>query len=116
MFLPLLILTLISATGLVLYFFRKINTTILNLLIGLGAGSMLSVSLVHILPESLEQTEWAIYAFIGGFLLIYLIEEILTPHNHDHSHGDHHHEDPHEHYNHVALVSFIAIFIHTLFD
>jgi zinc transporter ZupT len=116
MFLPLLILTLISAAGLILYFFRKINTTILNLLIGLGAGSMLSVSLVHILPESLEQTEWAIYAFIAWFLLIYLIEEILTPHNHDHSHGDHHHEDPHEHYDHVALVSFIAIFIHTLFD
>ncbi len=65
MFLPLLILTLISATGLILYFFKKINTTILNLLIGLGAGSMLSVSLVHILPESLEQTEWAIYAFIA---------------------------------------------------
>lgn len=65
MFIPLLILTLISGTGLILYFFKKINTSILNLLIGLGAGSMLSVSLVHILPESLEQTEWAIYAFIA---------------------------------------------------
>jgi zinc transporter ZupT len=116
MFLPLLILTLISATGLCLYFFKKINTTLLNLLIGFGAGSMLAVSLVHILPESLEQTEWAIYAFMAGFLLIYIIEEVLTPHRHDHAHGDHAHEDPHEHYNHVALVSFIAIFIHTLFD
>ena len=26
------------------------------------------------------------------------------------------HEDPHEHYDHVALVSFIAIMIHTIFD
>jgi ZIP family zinc transporter len=49
-------------------------------------------------------------------LLIYLIEEILTPHTHDHSHGDHHHEDPHEHYDHVAVVTFIAIFAHTLLD
>jgi zinc transporter ZupT len=64
MFLPLLILAVISATGLMLYFFKKVNTSILNLLIGLGAGSMLAVSLVHILPESLEQTELAIYAFI----------------------------------------------------
>ncbi len=88
----------------------------LNLLIGLGAGSMLAVSLVHILPEALEETELAVYAFIAGFLLIYLIEEILTPHAHDHGHGDHTHEDPHEHYDHVALVSWIAIFIHTLFD
>ena len=77
---------------------------------------MLAVSLVHILPEALEETPYAIYAFIGGFLLIYLIEEILTPHAHDHVHGDHAHEDPHEHYDHVALISWIAIFIHTLFD
>jgi zinc transporter ZupT len=85
-------------------------------LIGLGAGSMLSVSLVHIFPESIEQTEYAAYAFILGFLVIYLIEEILTPHAHDHAHEDHAHEDPHEHYDHVAMVSYIAIFIHTLFD
>lgn len=116
MFFPLLILTIISASGLLLFIFKKINNTTLGLLIGLGAGSMLSVSLVHIFPEALEQTEYAVYAFMAGFLLIYLIEEILTPHHHDHGHGDHTHEDPHEHYDHVALVSFIAIFVHTLFD
>lgn len=116
MFLPLLILIIISATGLFLFIFRKINRTILGLLIGLGAGSMLAVSLVHIFPEALEQTEYAVYAFMAGFLMIYLIEEVLTPHTHDHGHGDHTHEDPHEHYDHVAIVSFIAIFIHTLFD
>lgn len=116
MFLPLFILTLISATGLLLYFFKKINTTILNLLIALGAGSMLAVSLVHIFPESFEQTEYAVYAFLAGFITIYLIEELLTPHRHDHAHGDHAHEDPHEHYDHVAIVSFIAIFSHTLLD
>ena len=92
------------------------NQTILNLLIALGAGSMLAVSLVHIFPESLEQTELAVYAFLAGFIVIYLIEEILTPHRHDHAHGDHAHEDPHEHYDHVAIVSFIAIFSHTLLD
>jgi zinc transporter ZupT len=116
MTLPLILLALISATGLMLYFFKKINTTILNLLIALGAGSMLAVSIVHILPEALEKTPLAIYSFIVGFLLIYIIEEILTPHAHDHGHGDHTHEDPHEHSDHVALVSWIAIFIHTIFD
>lgn len=99
-----------------LYIFEKVNRRILNLLIGLGAGSMLAVSLAHILPEALEISENAIYAFIGWFLLIYIVEELLTPHSHDHAHGDHTHEDPHEHREHVALVSWIAIFIHTLFD
>ncbi len=116
MLIPLLILSVISASGLFLYAFKKINQSVLNLLIGLGAGSMLSVSLVHIFPEALEQTEYAVYAFMLGFLVIYLIEEMMTPHAHDHAHGDHAHEDPHEHYDHVAMVSFIAIFIHTIFD
>lgn len=116
MFFPLLILTLISATGLLLYTTKKLPSRLLSLFIALGAGSMLAVSLVHILPEALEQTENAIYAFIAGFLLIYLVEEFIAPHSHDHAHHDHHHEDPHEHFDHVVLVSFIAIFLHTLFD
>ena len=116
MTIPLILLTLISAAGLLLFVFKKVNTTILNLLIALGAGSMLAVSLVHIFPEALEQSEYTVYAFIAGFVLIYIIEEFLTPHRHDHTHGDHSHEDPHEHYDHVAVVSFIAIFAHTLLD
>lgn len=113
---PLVILFCVSLIGITLYFFKKINQTILNLLIALGAGSMLAVSLVHILTESLQSSELAIYTFMGGFLSIYLIEELLTRHQHDQTHDDHIHEDPHEHYNHVALVTGIAIFVHTLFD
>jgi len=116
LFFPLVILFFISATGMILYAFKKINQTVLNLFIALGAGSMLAVSLVHILAESLESSDLAIYTFMGGFLIIYLIEELLTNHKHDHKHNDHTHEDPHEHYNHVALVTGVAIFIHTLFD
>ncbi len=116
MFIPLVLLGLISASGLLLFFFHRMNATILSLLIALGAGSMLSVSLVHIFPEALAETGYAVYAFLAGFLVIYLIEEMLTPHAHDHGHGDHSHEDPHEHYDHVALVSWIAVFVHTLFD
>jgi len=113
---PLSILFLVSLSGIVLYLFRKINGDILNLLIALGAGSMLSISIVHILAESLESSSLAVYAFMGGFLIIYLLEELLTKHENDHTHGDHTHEDPHEHYTHVALVTLIAISLHTLFD
>lgn len=99
-----------------LYFFETINQKILHLLIALGAGTMFSVALVHILPETLEASRYSIYAFIIGFLMIYVLEEILTPHAHDHHHHNHTHEDPHEHYNHVVTVAWVAIFIHTLFD
>jgi zinc and cadmium transporter len=116
MTLPLLILTLISASGLLLYTRKDIPTKHLSLLIALGAGSMLAVSLVHIFPESLENTENAVFAFLAGFIVIYLIEELMTRHRHDHSHGDHAHEDPHEHYDHIALISWLAICAHTLLD
>ena len=109
-------LFLISSVGVLLYLFQNINQKILHLLIALGAGTMFSVSLIHILPESIGQSQWSIYVFGLGFLIIYLLEEILTPHFHDHNHHGHTHEDPHEHYNHVVLVAWIAIFIHTLFD
>ena len=109
-------LFLVSSVGILLYLFRSVNQKIPHLLIALGAGTMFSVALVHILPESLEQNPYAIYAFVAGFLMIYLLEELLTTHSHDHVHHDHTHEDPHEHFNHVVLVSWIAIFIHTLFD
>lgn len=109
-------LFLISSIGIVLYFFENISQKILHLIIALGAGTMFSVSLVHILPEMLEVTSVSIYAFVFGFLLIYLLEEILTPHSHDHHHHEHTHEDPHEHFNHVVMVAWIAIFLHTLLD
>ena len=116
MTLPLLILTAISATGFLVFYRKSFTTKFLHLLIALGAGSMLAISLVHILPEALEKTENAVFAFMAGFLVIYIIEELLTPHRHDHGHEDHTHEDPHEHIDHVALVSFIAVFLHTIFD
>lgn len=109
-------LFLISSLWVILYFFENIHQKILHLLIALGAGTMFSVALVHILPETLEESSFSIYAFIIWFLFIYLLEEILTPHSHDHHHHDHSHEDPHEHYNHVVTVAWIAIFIHTFLD
>lgn len=116
MFLPLLLLFLIAIPGFLLYIFKKVSSSVLNTLLALWAGSMLSIALIHILPESLEANHYAIFAFLGWFLFLYVIEEFVTPHMHDHSHGDHSHEDPHEHSHHIAIVTFIALVFHTLFD
>jgi hypothetical protein len=40
---------------------------------------MVSIALVHILPEALEMNEYASFAFLAGFLGLYVIEELLTP-------------------------------------
>ena len=77
---------------------------------------MLAVSLLHIFPEVIIASQNAAIFFLGGFLMLYLFEEICTTHNHDHQHDDHIHEDPHEHTNHVAIIAFLAICLHTIFD
>lgn len=116
MFIPLLIIALISSIGIFLILKDKISHTIINLLIAFGAGSMLSVSLLHIFPEAIAHASSAGIAFLGGFVGMYLLEEIFTPHKHDHKHGDHTHEDPHEHSHHIAYITFLALFFHTIFD
>lgn len=109
-------LFIVASIGLILYFFENIPKKFLHLLIALWAGTMFAVALVHILPEAMETSKIAIYSFVWGFLMMYLFEELLTPHHHDHTHLDHTHEDPHEHLEHIIIVSWIAISIHTIFD
>ena len=79
---------------------------------------MLSVTLSHVLPESLEISHGSAYFFLGGFLLMYLLEELLTPaHTHEHCETTHHHdESPNTHLLHIGVAGFLAITIHTIFD
>ncbi len=115
-YLLLFALFILSYVGGILYAFKHISSRILSSCIAFWAGVMLSVSLVHILGESLENNKLSIYFFLFWFLFLYLFEELFTPHKHDHVHGDHSHEDSHEHYNHIALIAWAWISLHTLFD
>lgn len=116
---PLLIiiaLILSASSGLLLYVVPRVSRGALQVLMALGAGVMLAVSLTHILPEMMDISHWSLYGFLGGFVGLYIFEELFSPHRHDHHHHDHTHEDPHEHIDHVARISVIALVIHTLFD
>lgn len=54
----------ISFVGIILYFFENISQKVLHLLIAIGAGTMFSVALVHILPETMEASNFSVYAFV----------------------------------------------------
>lgn len=47
---------------------------------------------------------------------MYFLEEMFSLHTHHAPHHDHSHEDPHAHSHHVALITCVALIIHTLFD
>ncbi len=107
MLLYILILFLISLVWLFVIYSKKTKKHFLDLIISLWAWTIISLSLVHILPESISQNENIIFFFIGGFLLIYIIENFLMVHS----------CLEHEcHYHHIWIISWIALFVHTLFD
>lgn len=76
---------------------------------------MISVALLHIFSEANTHSNYGAIAFLGGFVAMYLFEEIFTPHSHK-THEDHVHEDPHTHSHHIAYTTFFALFLHTIFD
>jgi len=61
----------------------------LRLWIGAGAGFMLAVSIVEILPEAALRTTAAPIWFIAGFLFVHVFEHVLPPHFH-YGHEGHH--------------------------
>lgn len=120
-FLPFLLilgLVLVSLSGLFVYIGSVGRTKWLDSLVSLGAGSMLTLALVHILPEALEADGRSIFAFMVGFAAMYVLEELLTPSHTHHKHCEdgHHDEEERSHVHHVSLVAFLAISAHTILD
>ena len=116
MFFPLLALgfaAISSLTGLLIHK-KSLSPLTLNILIGIGAGVMTSISLTHILPEAAEATHSAGAIFFLGFCAIFLLDYFQCTHPHV---G---HEDQHDHAHHThkkrSLLSFSGLFIHTFFD
>lgn len=104
--LALALLVLLSLSGLFLKHAR-ISQYINSDFVALGAGAMIAVALVHIFPEGIGVSNYAPFAFIGGFLTIYLLENFLIIHTC---------MEDHCHYHHVSWMSWVALFIHTVFD
>ncbi|HWO56725.1 MAG TPA: ZIP family metal transporter [bacterium] len=79
----LLIAALADVVGAMLFLMRRRwEHEALRVLVATGAGFMLAVALVEMLPESFAHLPEAGVWAIGGFLLIHVAEHVLTPHFH----------------------------------
>jgi ZIP family zinc transporter len=89
-----------------------------HLVLGLAAGIMLGVVGFDLLPEALRQAPLdyrgipgPLLTFIGGFLLIHILERSLAIHRgHEGEYGDHHHEPA------VGLLAGSALVGHSTMD
>lgn len=78
-----------------------------------AAGALLSVSFLHLIPESMEMTENAPLYLLAGFLALYLLNRVLHLHSgHEHDHS--------ESVAHVAespgIIAVLGIGFHSFID
>jgi ZIP family zinc transporter/zinc and cadmium transporter len=111
------LLGLVAAVGNLLggYFvvYRQWPRKYLQYFLALGAGYMLAVALVEVIPESIKITgEHALLYVLAGFFLVHLFEHILAQHFHF---GEETHTDEVSHH-HVRATVLLGLAIHTFFD
>jgi zinc transporter ZupT len=85
----------------------------LRYFIALGAGFMMAVALLDMLPESIHYSpHWAPLLALVGYCAIHLLEHTITPHFHF-GEETHHHEFIHAHTGYSVLA---GLAVHALFD
>jgi ZIP family zinc transporter/zinc and cadmium transporter len=110
------VLGLIAAAGNLLggYFvvYREWPRKFLQYFLALGAGYMLSVALVEVIPESVRLAgPNALLFVLGGFFLVHLFEHTIAPHFHF---GEETHTE--EMHGHAHRTIMLGLAIHTFFD
>lgn len=93
--------------------YRQWPRKYLQYFLALGAGYMLAVSLIEVIPESIKLNgENALYYVLVGFFLVHLFEHILAQHFHF---GEETHTEEVSHH-HVRTTVLLGLAIHTFFD
>jgi zinc transporter ZupT len=85
----------------------------LRYFIALGAGFMMAVALLDMLPESMAfSARWTPLLVLVGYCAIHLLEHTITPHFHF-GEETHHHEFAHAHTGYSVLF---GLAVHAIFD
>lgn len=104
------ILLTITTIGIFFPYLRTWSDSFFRFLLSFGAGIMLSVAFVHMLPDAMESiSEQAPLYFIFGFLLLYILENFVMVHACD--------DDADQcKAHHIGIPAFFGFFLHALLD
>jgi len=91
---------------------RQWDRTVLQYFLALGAGFMLAVAFLRMVPESREAVPHAYLYVLIGYFLVHLTEHTLPPHFHF---GEEVHHDALVHPS-VGYMALAGLCIHTFFD
>ncbi|MEX2581793.1 MAG: ZIP family metal transporter [Gemmatimonadota bacterium] len=83
-----------------------------RILLGFGAGFMLAVAFLAMIPHALEETPGGAAWIVVGYLLVHVTQHVLTPHFHF---GEEtHHEAMIDRW--VGTAALLGLLLHTFFD
>lgn len=100
------------AGGLVVTTASRGGRTTQKLLIAFGAGFMLAVTLLEMIPHALEEGGGAALAVLVGYFLVHLTQHVITPHFHF---GEEtHHDEMVGRW--VGVAALLGLLLHTFFD
>lgn len=77
-----------------------------------AAGLILGISFFHLFPESIELSENALLFILIGFLIFYLLENIMVLHSGSEIHFKEKHNPQHK----KGMIMFSGLFFHSLID
>ncbi|MGC2161438.1 MAG: ZIP family metal transporter [Silvibacterium sp.] len=107
------IAALADVLGGIILVHRQWEQRYLRYFVALGAGFMLAVAFLEMVPESLKfSSRWAPVLLLVGYCAIHLMEHTITPHFHF-GEETHHHEFVSSHTGNSVLAGLAA---HALFD
>jgi zinc transporter ZupT len=92
---------------------RRIGERTLGLLMALGAGNLLGVAVIELIPETLEALPGSGAVFVlGGYLLIHFFEHVFAPHLHfgEETHGSAVVD------THVTSTAIVGLGLHAFMD
>jgi len=93
--------------------YREWPRRYLQYFLALGAGYMLSVAFVEVIPEAVRLSgEQALLYVLIGFFIVHLFEHTLAPHFHF---GEETHTEEIQHH-HARNTVLLGLVIHTFFD
>lgn len=91
---------------------RRWDRTVLQYFLALGAGFMLAVAFLRMVPESLDKVSHAYLYVLIGYFVVHFSEHTLTPHFHF---GEELHDEVLVHPA-VGYMGLAGLGIHTFFD
>jgi zinc and cadmium transporter len=96
------------AGGLLPLFISAKNENLMKLTVSFGAGLLLGMAFLHMVPEAAEMAPGTFgYWFMGGFVLLLILERFVMVHACEESHC---------HYHTVGLAAFVGLTIHGILE